>query len=209
MSAAILAVAECLQIWETSHKIKIRSRESSNAQEVSLTAREVHTQIVNYVIAQSPEIKSSRSEIKVEAYHPNGNFVSLLDPTMEENVLEIFGKRIRCIITIQGNYSANQLANTKASSEPLLIKGRFYEYNPNGMNFAGKNLVIKEEVNNREEDGTGLNVWDGSLLLARYLEKNPEKVCCIVFCSLVKIQFIKQSITKREDSNKYLYFFVH
>ena len=44
------------------------------------------------------------------------------------------------------------------------------------MDYAGKTLIVKEEVNNREEDGTGLNVWDGSLLLARYLEQNPEKV---------------------------------
>jgi hypothetical protein len=61
--------------------------------------------------------------------------------------------------------------------EPLLqIKGRYFDYNPNGMGFAGTRLIIKEESNNKDENGTGLNVWDGSLLLARYLEKNPSKV---------------------------------
>jgi len=56
---------------------------------------------------------------------------------------------------------------------------RFYPFDDSGIPFAGKNLVIKETTNRSnggEDGGTGLNVWDGSLLLARYLEKRPEIV---------------------------------
>ena len=59
------------------------------------------------------------------------------------------------------------------------MNSRFYPFDDNGIPFAGSTLIIKEMKNlpNAAEDGgTGLNVWDGSLLLARYLEKRPEIV---------------------------------
>lgn len=66
-------------------------------------------------------------------------------------------------------------------SEPaplLAIMGRFYPFDDSGIPFAGTTLVIKEKTNPNggDDGGTGLNVWDGSLLLARYLEKRPEIV---------------------------------
>ncbi|KAL7528516.1 hypothetical protein ACHAXR_002493 [Thalassiosira sp. AJA248-18] len=68
-------------------------------------------------------------------------------------------------------------------SEPapiLAIMGRFYPFDDSGIPFAGTTLVIKEMQNQSnavgDDGGTGLNVWDGSLLLARYLEKKPEVV---------------------------------
>ncbi|KAL7550423.1 hypothetical protein ACHAWF_013663 [Thalassiosira exigua] len=57
--------------------------------------------------------------------------------------------------------------------------GRFYPFDESGIEFAGKTLMIKEaqnESNGGQDGGTGLNVWDGSLLLARYLEKKPDIV---------------------------------
>jgi hypothetical protein len=60
--------------------------------------------------------------------------------------------------------------------------GRHYPYDPNlGMDITMFNnhntndtshdnktvhtVVVKEMANNLEEDGTGLNVWDGAILL--------------------------------------------
>ncbi len=58
------------------------------------------------------------------------------------------------------------------NSQPVLaLMGRFYPFDPeNGITFASKTLVIKESQNQNHsvDDGdgsTGLNVWDGALLL--------------------------------------------
>ncbi|KAL3756339.1 hypothetical protein ACHAWU_007290 [Discostella pseudostelligera] len=72
--------------------------------------------------------------------------------------------------------------NSQVGPEPeqvplLAIMGRFYPFDDSGISYAGTTLVIKEMQNQStegEDGGTGLNVWDGSLLLARYLEKRPE-----------------------------------
>jgi hypothetical protein len=45
---------------------------------------------------------------------------------------------------------------------------RFYPFDDSGISYAGKTLIIKETQNQStegEDGGTGLNVWDGSLLL--------------------------------------------
>jgi len=73
--------------------------------------------------------------------------------------------------------------DTGSESEPaplLAIMGRFYPFDESGIPFADKTLVIQEMQNHSnaggEDGGTGLNVWDGALLLARYLEKRPDIV---------------------------------
>mmetsp|Transcript_558 Transcript_558/g.1033 ORF Transcript_558/g.1033 Transcript_558/m.1033 type:complete len:250 (-) Transcript_558:90-839(-) len=72
---------------------------------------------------------------------------------------------------------------TKPETEPaplLAIMGRFYPFDESGIPFADTTLVIQEMQNQSnvggEDGGTGLNVWDGALLIARYLEKRPEIV---------------------------------
>ena len=52
--------------------------------------------------------------------------------------------------------------------------GRYFYYDPNGMEYCGKQLMIKEQSNELEEDGTGLNIWDGAILLAKYLELHSD-----------------------------------
>ncbi|KAL3766545.1 hypothetical protein ACHAW5_000780 [Stephanodiscus triporus] len=57
--------------------------------------------------------------------------------------------------------------------------GRYFPFDDTGINFFGTTLVIKEmqnHANGIDGGGSGLNVWDGSLLLARYLERRPELV---------------------------------
>jgi len=68
-----------------------------------------------------------------------------------------------------------------SESAPILaIMGRFFPFDEAGLPFAETSLVIKESQNQSvargEDGGTGLNVWDGALLLARYLEKRPDIV---------------------------------
>ncbi len=180
MVANILVVAEC-PVWDRIHKIRIKVKRNELQDGTSVCAgtmpspEEVNRQIVKHVVEQSIESNIQPAAISVQVYDPNrAIFLPILDQHIQENFKEIFGTRIRCIISIQHGFPDDK-------PNHLLIKGRFYDYNSNGMNFAGKTLIIKEEVNNREEDGTGLNVWDGSLLLARYLEQYPEKVSLFEF----------------------------
>ena len=65
--------------------------------------------------------------------------------------------------------------------EPILaICGRWFPFDDSGIDFAGTTLVIKEVHNQSASAGndgdTAFNVWDGALLMARYLEKSPELV---------------------------------
>jgi len=60
-------------------------------------------------------------------------------------------------------------AESESEPAPLLaIMGRFYPFDDSGMPFADTTLVIKEMQNHcsgGEDGGTGLNVWDGALLM--------------------------------------------
>lgn len=61
----------------------------------------------------------------------------------------------------------------------LLLMGRFFPFDSEGIPFADTTLTIKEAQNSShigEDGGTGLNVWDGAQLLLRYIEKVPNIV---------------------------------
>ena len=122
---------------------------------------------------------SKKSFIRIEIYNPRNNqFESILDPDVIDcNIVMNYGNRIRCILyidEIKTDMSRSSVskdkgtdqndANNARTSNILQIMGRYFPYDSNGMNFAGKNMIVKEKVNNKI-DGTGLNVWDGALLL--------------------------------------------
>jgi len=78
---------------------------------------------------------------------------------------------------------SNQIESSEDADEepaPLLaICGRFFPFNEDGIPFANRKIIVHEKSNqaNVEDDGgTAFNVWDGALLLARYLEKSPDIV---------------------------------
>ena len=183
----IVIAAEC-NLWNKLHKIKLRFRDydgscsdvQTDTSKVSIHPQMIHDHILNYMSVRCGDDYSSRIEemqVMVEIYHPDGHFVRLLDSVPpQEDFLNIFGTRLRCIINVSNSFATNTVHLKKDGDETLMIKGRFFDYDPNGMDFAGKTLIVQEDANNQEEDGTGLNVWDGSLLLARYLEAIPEKV---------------------------------
>ena len=54
------------------------------------------------------------------------------------------------------------------NDEVLAIMGRFFPFDPEGVPFAGTTLIIHEMQNQSsfgDDGGTGLNVWDGAMLL--------------------------------------------
>eukprot|EP00550_Attheya_septentrionalis_P002531 CAMPEP_0198286020 /NCGR_PEP_ID=MMETSP1449-20131203/5201_1 /TAXON_ID=420275 /ORGANISM="Attheya septentrionalis, Strain CCMP2084" /LENGTH=432 /DNA_ID=CAMNT_0043983639 /DNA_START=143 /DNA_END=1438 /DNA_ORIENTATION=+ len=152
---------------------------------------EIMTQIMTNNNVRRPVV-----EVYVER---SSQFVSLLDPTLFHNtriVPHVLGTRLRCIISHLHDHIPNH-ANTNSQSEqstpPAALMGRYYPYDPhqgmditmfdnhntNDENKGNKTVhtvVVKEMANNLEEDGTGLNVWDGAILLAKYLEARPNKV---------------------------------
>jgi len=117
---------------------------------------------------------------KVEVYDPHmSKFVSI-SHSSSNPVVHRFGTRIRCILSDIIIWKAAKAGNEEAPKHlskvpPLAIMGRHFPFNSNGINFAGKRLLIKEIPNNKLY-GTALNVWDGAVLLARYLELLPGKV---------------------------------
>ena len=69
--------------------------------------------------------------------------------------------------------------DSSSGNQPLLLMGRFFPFDSDGVSFADKTLTIKEAQNSShigEDGGTGLNVWDGAMLLVRYIEKVPNIV---------------------------------
>jgi hypothetical protein len=202
----ILLAAECPQLWTKLHKIRIQKHQeeaSANAlshrdiQQQIVDYININIDMNMNVIINSGNFNTNAhkhqyavDDISVELYHPSGKFIPLLRNEKNHDsdndacsLDDTFSTRIRCIvhlITDEGKTNNNCNPCIRIHQDvnpgPLLIKGRYFEYNPDGMDFAGKKLIVKEEVNNKDEDGTGLNVWDGSLLLARFLEKYPNKV---------------------------------
>eukprot|EP00557_Chaetoceros_sp_GSL56_P009840 CAMPEP_0176480870 /NCGR_PEP_ID=MMETSP0200_2-20121128/2509_1 /TAXON_ID=947934 /ORGANISM="Chaetoceros sp., Strain GSL56" /LENGTH=279 /DNA_ID=CAMNT_0017877021 /DNA_START=146 /DNA_END=982 /DNA_ORIENTATION=- len=142
-----------------------------------ISSHDVLDQIVSYLNKIDERKSYAPSNVHVEIYnYSHCKFVPLVKNELDDQCGK---RRIRCIIQIQMEEPSQQKSqhDGNASGEQiLLLTGRYFNYDPNGIDFAGTTLIVKEESNNKDEDGTGLNVWDGSLLLARYLEKNPSKV---------------------------------
>jgi predicted nicotinamide N-methyase len=113
--------------------------------------------------------KGDYSVDDINIYIPNENKFVLLSDDIFMNTFDIssvVGKKIRCVIPRGVNDEKHDLK---------LITGRVFNFGPNGIHVAGKRLLINEVLNNKV-NGTGLNVWDGSILLARYLESNTNLI---------------------------------
>ena len=105
--------------------------------------------------------EGSENLFDVHIYHPSKHkYISLLTESLKNtNILPIFGKRVQCLV-VQKSHT-----DPHSSSSPLTIMGRFYPYDPNrGMEYAGTILRVEDLPNNQSSE-TGLNIWDGALLL--------------------------------------------
>ena len=163
----IVAVVQCDQAWgdDGTRKLRIPC-------ENSYTGSELQEAIVAHIRGSAllplHESSTANETISVEVYDARcDSFVSLMsEGLLDVDVAARFGKLLRCIVHFEQS-------RERQKGSTLAIMGRFFHYDPNGIEFGGTSLVVKECSNNLDEDGTGLNVWDGSILLARYLEKNP------------------------------------
>ena len=84
------------------------------------------------------------------------------------------------VVFVMTESNQMELDDDEEQPAPLLaICGRFFPFSEDGIPFANRSIIIHERSNqaNVEDDGgTAFNVWDGALLLARYLEKSPDIV---------------------------------
>ena len=110
-------------------------------------------------------------DIKIEVYdnHQSSSFISLLhDDVRDLDVEERFGKRLQCLaIILDNNNNEIQSHPFKKTSDETIpaIMGRYFPFDPDdGIDFAGGKLVLKE-INNNQINATGLNIWDGAILM--------------------------------------------
>jgi hypothetical protein len=109
---------------------------------------------------------------KMEVYDKVGNvYVSLGDPdVIQADLTQRFGTRLRIYVTTK----KEDASGTKIH-KPKAIMGRYYSYDAEeGLMIANVTLKVHQVENHTA--GTGMNVWDGAVLLARYLEMNPALV---------------------------------
>jgi hypothetical protein len=93
----------------------------------------------------------SEGGIGVDVYNTKtGTFATL---NYYDDVAKDLGTRLRCFVIRQASLG----------EEVLAINGRFFDYD-NGMVVAGTRLEV-HETPNITGAGTGLNVWDGAVLL--------------------------------------------
>lgn len=131
-----------------------------------LLRRELETNIME------TKFDSTMSTMLVDIYDASQSaYVSLIgnsntDVLEEENIVERFGTRLRIHVKIITNNNTSTHDDfVKNNNKPKAIMGRFYEYNAvQGITVAGHQLRV-QELSNQQNAGTGVNVWDGALLL--------------------------------------------
>lgn len=90
----------------------------------------------------------------IDIYNTKSESFETLDLN-EMDIASRFGRCIRCTLP----------CNASSSSSTPAIMGRFFPYDSEaGLEVAGTTIHIKETPN-ASGDGTGLSVWDGSMLL--------------------------------------------
>jgi hypothetical protein len=125
-----------------SHKMKLRIILDS------ISLHEKGKEIEAWILSH-PDVKREWNDFRIDVYNPKSRMFQLL--RNQTDITKTFGRRLHCII--QCLEPANVLA----------ITGRFFEYD-HGM-FVGQRRLDVWEQPNMLGEGTGLNVWDGAILL--------------------------------------------
>ena len=130
--------------------------------------------ILQFITEQTNQCQSKREygpnlDIKIEVYdnHQSSSFVSLLhDDVRDQDVEKRFGKRLQCFAMILDHNNKQSYPFKKIGDETIpAIMGRYFPFDPqDGIDFVGGKLVLKE-INNNQINATGLNIWDGAILM--------------------------------------------
>ena len=186
---SVIAVVQCKgwegdneRNWKT-RKIRIHfSTADQSTPSLSYTGKELQGALlkrVNDTLIQEgkllcPSSSDSDGSPVLEIYDSELDmFIPLSSEALwDVDIARRFGRLIRCTVHIS-TIPAGSQGTEEQKQQPLAIMGRYYDFDANGMDYCGKTIVVKEICNKLSEDGTGLNVWDGSILLAKYIEAYP------------------------------------
>ena len=147
----LLVVFDCLNGGGEGRKGKIRIREKDLPAGAAFVSGK---HLCDTLIATcSP---TDRSNTTIEIFDPFSETFEALDNDMK-NVVDRFGRCIRCIVV--------SAATCAEASRRLTIMGRRFPYDADiGFEIAGTRIHV-QETPNVPGAGTGLNVWDGAMLL--------------------------------------------
>jgi len=189
----VVAVVQCKKWGDNTRKLRIPFPRDHPG-ELSYTGDELQSAIlakIRDILGHPPSSgdDSMNNDTKeggewVEIYDNERKcFVSLRnDGARRGNVAPKFGRLVRCIAHLHSGSTSSTTDQSRSDhvqqqrTPPLAIMGRYFHYDPNGMDYCGRKLAIREKSNDLHEDGTGLNIWDGALLLAKYMELHVDVV---------------------------------
>lgn len=142
----LVIVVDCTLGNDDRETRKIRLREGDLASQ-TVTGQHLHNLLVN-------RIGNLELNAAIEIYDTkNQRFQEM--PLEETDIVSRFGKCIRC--------TTSRLP--LETSTPPAIMGRFFSYDPStGLEIAGTKICV-QETPNIPGAGTGLNIWDGAVLL--------------------------------------------
>jgi len=144
----LVAVFDCPDDVEETRTCKIRIGERDLPKGISVVSgKQLHG-----ILAERCGLHRSTT---INIYDPVSEKFQSLE--LEENdVARRFGRRVRCTVA----------SSTKTTEAPRpAIMGRHFPYDSNvGIVLAGTTLRV-QEIPNIPGAGTGLNVWDGAMLL--------------------------------------------
>jgi hypothetical protein len=127
---------------------KIRLRQGDLSASQTVTGQQLYNVLVDNI---GLELTSTLGIFDTE----NQRFKEL--PLEETDIASRFGRCIRC--------TALRVGLEPEQSTPPTIMGRFFPYDPSeGLEIAGTKICV-QETPNIPGAGTGLNVWDGAVLL--------------------------------------------
>jgi predicted nicotinamide N-methyase len=132
-----------------------------------------------------------RGDVRVGGEDDSAMISALLDPAAgfplqkqpqqqnkveeDEDLTKRFGRRWRLQVVSIKESNGHEPKKQRHHHPLLAIQGRSYAANLENLVIAGKTLHIQERWND-QSNHTAFTVWDASLVLARYMEENPNQV---------------------------------
>ena len=127
-------------------------------------------------------------------------YISLADCSsccLDQGILQRFGRRLRIrIIPSERTTTTTSESNNNNDTKLLAIAGRYYEFD-GSFTIAGHKEIRIQQDSNRCHAGTAINVWDGAILMARYLE-----LATTTTAMTRTMTTQRQSQGRRSDNNK-------
>ena len=141
---------------------KLRVYQSDLPQDNTRSAVTVRGRDLERLVKREAQRQGMCNTIQIEIYDPELSTYISRDELLEEDVVQRFGSRLRIHVAA---LPPPTTSTDNASNNALAIMGRFYSYEETqGITIAGQQVKV-QEIPNQQNAGTGVNVWDGALLL--------------------------------------------